>query len=418
MDGGTRPWRGAVTMRTMRYDIGRPQRWGAASVAFAGLTAAACYVGLPAALWVGRRLRARPVGGDEPLPRVISVVIAAHNEQADLPAKLTDLQQQDLPQGVEMQVIVASDGSTDETVALASAHPVDPVVLDLPRGGKGKALNAALALAKGDIVVFSDANSRLGPEALDVLLGPFSDPEVGGVAGRQRYGDPSQAITGESEYWAYEDRLKILESSIGSVVSATGALYAVRRHLIEEVPPDVTDDFFISTGVVAAGRRLVYEPRAVAWEDPSGSPASEYRRKVRIITRGLTGVRRRRALLNPGRHGHYAVVLLIHKVLRRLMFVPLSTGAIGMFLLRNIHPVVRLATWSGVAAGAAAALAIRYPESALARFKPIRLLSHFIVVNVAAAHAVVNVFRSRGFSVWDPERPDETERQPTAPERS
>lgn len=399
-------------MPSMRYHSGRSEQWGSAAVAFAALTAAVCYVGLPSALSVGRRLRARPVGGDQPLPPVISVVIAAHNEQADLPAKLTDLQHQDLPPGVEMQVIVASDGSTDETVALASAHPLDPVVLDLPRGGKAKALNAALALAKGDIVVFSDANSRLGPEAVDVLLGAFCDPDVGGVAGRQRYGDPSQAITGESEYWAYEDRLKILESSIGSVVSATGALYAVRRHLIEEVPPDVTDDFFISTGVVAAGQRLVYEPRAVAWEDPSGSPASEYRRKVRIITRGLTGVRRRRVLLNPLRHGHYAVVLLLHKVLRRLMFVPLSAGAVGMFLLRNVHPLVRLATWSGAAASAAAGLAIRYPESALARCKPVRLLSHFLVVNTAAAHAVVNVIRSREFSVWDPERPDEASPAP------
>lgn len=394
-------------MRIMRFDAGGSERWGLAAVTFAGLTAAACYVGLPVALSIGRRLRSRPIGGDVPLPPVITVVIAAHNEQADLPAKLTDLQQQDLPGEVELQVIVASDGSSDDTVALASAHPLDPVVLDLPRGGKAGALNAALALAKGDIVVFSDANSRLGPEALDVLLGPFADPEVGGVAGRQRYGDPSQAITGESEYWAYEDRLKILESSTGSVVSATGALYGVRRDLIEEVPPDVTDDFFISTGVVAAGQRLVYEPRAVAWEDPSGSPGSEYRRKVRIITRGLTGVRRRRSLLNPIRHGHYALVLLVHKVLRRLMFVPLSAGAIGMFLLRNVHPLVRLATWSGLAVSAAAGFAIRYPETALARFKPIRLLSHFIVVNVAAAHAALNVVRSREFSVWDPERPNE-----------
>lgn len=406
MDGRTRRRVPHGTIRIMRYRATMSERLGLAAVAFAGLTAAACYVGLPAALTVGRRLGARPIVGGRPLPPVISVVIAAHNEQADLPAKLTDLQHQELPAGVEMQVIVASDGSSDETVALASDHPLDPVVLDLPRGGKAQALNAALALAKGDIVVFSDANSRLGPEALDVLLAPFADPDVGGVAGRQRYGDPSQAITGESEYWAYEDQLKILESSVGSVVSATGALYAVRRHLIEEVPPDVTDDFFISTGVVAAGRRLVYEPRAVAWEDPSGSPASEYRRKVRIITRGLTGVRRRRGLLNPVRHGHYALVLLMHKVLRRLMFVPLSAGAVGMFLLRNIHPLVRLATWSGLAAGALAGLAIRYPESALARFKPIRLLSHFIMVNIAAAHAVLNVARSREFSVWDPERPD------------
>ena len=379
---------------------------GSAFVSAAALSAAATYVGLPLALGLAKRLRPRPVTGDGPPPSIVSVVIAAHNEEADLPGKLTDLQNQDLPDDVDLQVIVASDGSTDATVSLASDHPLQPTVLDLPRGGKAKALNAAIELVKGDVVVFSDANSRLGPEALSVLLAPLADPAVGGVAGRQRYGDPSQAITGESEYWAYEDRLKILESATGSVVSATGSLYAIRRELVDDVPADVTDDFYISTGVVAAGKRLIYEPDAVAWEDPSGSPSSEYRRKVRIITRGLTGVRRRRELLDPRRHGHYALVLLMHKVVRRLMFGPLAAGGIGLILLRNVNPFLRLAAWGGTLATAVAAWGIRNPDSPIARFKPIRLLSHFLVVNVAAAHAALNVVRSRGYSVWDPERPD------------
>lgn len=382
------------------------ERLGSAFVGAAVVSAAATYVGLPIVLGLASKLRPRPVTGRRPLPSIVSVVIAAHNEQADLPGKLTDLQNQDLTDEVALQVIVASDGSSDDTVALATAHPLNPTVLDLPRGGKAKALNAAMDLVKGDVVVFSDANSRLGPEALSVLLAPLSDPEVGGVAGRQRYGDPSQAITGESEYWAYEDRLKILESSVGSVVSATGSLYAIRRELIDDVPSDVTDDFFISTGVIVAGLRLIYEPDAVAWEDPSGSPSSEYRRKVRIITRGLTGVRRRRELLNPGRHGHYALVLLMHKVVRRLMFLPLTAGGVGLILLRTVNPIFRLASWAGTVTTALAVYGIRNPDSRIARFKPVRLLSHFVVVNVAAAHAVVNVLRSRGYSVWDPERPD------------
>ena len=383
------------------------ERLGLLSVGAGVACALGAYVGLPVVLAVANRLRPRPLGGGRPLPSMITVVIAAYNEQADLPAKLTDLLHQDLPEDLELQTIVASDGSTDDTVSLASSHPLNPTVLDLPRGGKAAALNAAMGHVKGDIVVFSDANSRLGPEAISVLLAPFADPDVGGVAGRQRYGDPSQALTGESEYWAYEDRLKVLESGVGSVVSATGSLYAVRRELVGEVPGDVTDDFFISTGVVAAGQRLVYEPKAVAWEDPSGSPASEYRRKVRIITRGLTGVRRRRELLNVRTHRGYALVLLTHKVVRRLMFVPLSAGGIGLWLIRGFHPLLRLAAWAGTAMTAVAAYGIRRPDAAIARLKPIRLASHFLVVNVAAAHAVLNVFRSRGFSVWEPERPEE-----------
>lgn len=394
-------------MPVMAPPSSRSEQLGMAAVSFAITTAAACYAGLPAALTAAQRFRSRPLGQGAPPPERIVVIIAAYNEQADLPDKLTDLQKQVLPPDMDLHTIVASDGSTDDTVTLAREHPLGAEVLDLPRSGKAAALNAALDRADGDVIVFSDANSRLGPEALAELLGPFADPDVGGVAGRQRYGDPSQATTGESEYWAYEDRIKMLESNLGSVVSATGALYAVRRHLVEEVPPDVTDDFFISTGVVASGQRLVYEPRAIAWEDPSGSPGSEYRRKVRIITRGLTGVRRRRVLLDPRRHGHYALVLLTHKVLRRLMFAPLGAGAAGLILLRNVHPVAKLATWLGAASMAIAAAAVRYPESTVARFAPVRLLSHFVVVNVAAAHATANVLRSRRYATWTPERPEE-----------
>ncbi len=363
------------------------------------------FVGLPAALMVQKRLRPKPIRSAGPPSGVVSVVVAAHNEQAHITEILSDLGSQDLPPDVELQIIVGSDGSTDGTVELAESHPVKPVVLDLSRGGKSSALNAALDQAVGDIVVFSDANTRLGSDAVATLIQHFGDPEVGGVAGRQDYGDPGKSPTAESEYWVYEGWLKGLESAVGSTVSATGALYAIRRELYQTVPHDVTDDFYISTGVISAGKRLIYEPGAVAWEDPSGTPASEYRRKVRIITTGLTGVWRRRDLLDPRRHGSYSAVFFVHKVMRRLLWIPLTASGLALFILRRVHPVFVLASLGSMIATALGVIGIAKPDSRLAKSKPVKLLSHFLVVNVAAAHAWINnPLRSNKYSMWKPER--------------
>lgn len=363
------------------------------------------FLGLPAALMIQKRLRPKPVRSTGAPPGVVSVVIAAHNEQAHIIDILSDLAGQELDPGVELEIIVGSDGSTDNTVDLAKNHPCNPIVLDLPRGGKATALNAALEIASGDIVVFSDANTRLGSDAVATLIQHFGDPDVGGVAGRQDYGDPTKSPTAESEYWVYEGWLKGLESAVGSTVSATGALYAIRRKLYQPVPRDVTDDFFISTGVISAGQRLIYEPAAVAWEDPSGTPASEYRRKVRIITTGLTGVWRRRDLLDPRRHGSYSAVFFVHKVMRRLLWLPMAASGIALFALRRLHPVFALASLGSAVATALGAFGIAKPNSRLAKSKPVKLLSHFLVVNVAAAHAWINnPLKSDKYSMWNPER--------------
>ena len=196
------------------------------------------YVAFPAALWLRSRVRPRPIEPSGPLPARLSVVVAAHDEATAIGQKLDDLAMQQLPPSVRfMQVIIASDGSTDATVAIARLHSSRPVVLDLPRGGKASALNHAVARADGDVVVFTDANSRLGPTAIDALIAPFADPNVGGVAGDQAYRKRrSGAATGELGYWSFERFLKRCESSTGSVVSATGALYAIRRGLVDPVP--------------------------------------------------------------------------------------------------------------------------------------------------------------------------------------
>src|SRR5206468_3760539 len=143
-------------------------------------------------------------------------------------------------------------------------------------------------------------------------------------------------------YWAIDRALKQAESRAGSVISATGAIYAVRRELFREIPEGVTDDFATSTGVIAQGHRLVFAAGATAYEPVGPTREVEFGRKVRVMTRGLRGVIVRRELLDPRRHGFYSVQLASHKVLRRLMAVPLAILAISAARLRRQGLLFRL----------------------------------------------------------------------------
>jgi len=336
----------------------------------------------------------------------VSVVIAAFNEEASIHAKLDDLAAQELPAAIShVQIIVASDGSTDDTVAIASSHRSRPVVLDLPRGGKAAALNRAIAEADGEVVVFTDANSGLGRTALAALLAPFGDPDVGGVAGDQVYRErKSGAASGERGYWSIERSLKQWESAAGNVVSSTGALHAIRRQFVEPVPPDVTDDFYLSVGVICHGHRLVYASGAVAEEDPNDRSSAEYRRRVRIVTRGLTAVRRRRQLLNPRQFGSYSIILLVHKVARRLLFVPLAISLVSATVLRRRARIWRVAWLCQVGFYGLAVIGAADRTGRVAHRKPFALPAHFCLANAAAAHAVWNVIRSRAYTTWSPQR--------------
>ena len=361
------------------------------------------YLALPAALAARSLACPRNVRSGSARPRSVTVLIVAHDEADVISSKLDDVAR--LACSHPMQVIVASDGSNDGTVELARSHPSKPTVIDLPRRGKAAALNAGVALAGGDVIVFTDANSRFDSESLEHLLAPFSDPHVGGVAGDQRYDyRAAGTATGERDYWSYERLLKRWESASGNVVSSTGTLHAVRRELVDDVPDDVTDDFYISTGVIVRGRRLVFAAGAVAWEQPSAEPAAGYRRRVRIITRGLTGVSRRRVLLDPRRYGTYAVVLAVHKVARRLLFVPMVFAMAGGCLIRGQRGAWRMLAAGQLAFYASAAIGVVAARHRVGRMRAFALPAHFCIANAAAAHDVFNVVSGKRIVTWEPER--------------
>ena len=194
-----------------------------------------------------------------------------------------------------------------------------------------------MASASGEILVFTDANSILERNALSKMARNFADPEVGGVCGCMKYRkstDQDSSNKGENLYWSYESWLKEKESQTGSIISASGAFYAIRRELYR--PPSnagVTDDFIISTAVIEQGHRLVFESEACVWEETAPSAEAEFGRKIRLMNRGLWAVFQRRKLLNPFKYGFYSIFLFSHKILRRCAPICLIMLLISNFFL-------------------------------------------------------------------------------------
>lgn len=378
--------------------------WGSAALL------AYTYVLFPAILFVRGLLWRKPYRAEDITPSV-SLIIAAYNEAASIGAKLDNVLALDYPHDC-LEVIVASDGSTDETESIVAQYADRGVkLLALPRQGKAGALNAAVAAARGEVLVFSDANSAYAPDAIRRLVRPFADPEVGGVAGNQVYlspkrgaADTAQTGGGERTYWGFDRILKQTQSQAGNTISATGAIYAIRRSLFPGVPEGVTDDFATSTAVIAQGYRLVFAPDARAFEPVAESSGVEFGRKVRVMTRGLRAVQVRRELLNPFRFGFYAIQLFSHKVLRRLMFMPLALLLISNPFLLGEGLFYQLAMLAQMAFYGAALAGALLRDSALGRAKLLAIPYYVCLVYLAAAVATVNLLRGHQINRWEPQR--------------
>ena len=375
--------------------------WGAlAAIAYA-------YILFPLIVLLRGRLFARPFTQGDITPRV-SIIVAAHNEESSIGSKLQNMLSSDYPADC-LEVIIASDGSDDDTENIVRQFEKKGVrLLSLPRRGKAHAMNAAVAVSSGEILVFSDANSMYAAGALRALARPFADATVGGVAGDQRYlNDSSAAITadGERAYWDFDRMLKEAQSQAGNVTSATGAIYAIRRSLFSPVPEGVTDDFVTSTKVIAQGRRLVFAPAAVAFEPVARSGGVEFGRKVRVITRGFQSVLEMRTLLNPFRYGFYAIQLFSHKVVRRLVALPLLVLLVGSLMLWNDGPVYGTVALGQLVVYGCAALGVALSRTRFGRTRILTLPLFFVAVNVAALMAALKLLVGQRVVMWDPQRP-------------
>ena len=367
------------------------------------------YIGFPLLLFL-RALRARPVARENITPTV-SMIIVAYNEAKSIGEKLENTLALDYPSD-QLEIVVASDGSDDGTDAIVSGYQDRGVrFLACPRRGKIAALNDAVARASGDVLVFSDANSMFDKDAIRMLVRAFADAEVGAVAGNQCYladGSGGAASWGERMYWNYDRTLKTMQNRAGSVIAATGAIHAIRRSLFQKVPAGVCDDFLISTTAIRNGQRLVFEPQAIAREPVATTDRAEFRRKTRIAARGLRTLWHIRELLNPWRHGFYAVQLLSHKLLRWgvCWLLILLLGLSILLWQDGLVYQIALAAQTSVYAAALCGLALR--RSGLARAKAVKALAlplYFCLANSAVFCAWLQLMQGRRFDVWNSQRP-------------
>lgn len=248
------------------------------------------YVGYPLLLAAWARLRPRPArkaSGSEIAWPSLSVIVAARDEAARLPARLDNLLA--LPYAGAREVIVVSDGSTDDTCAVVARYGSRVRLIEVPAGGKPLALNAGVAAATGDVLVFADARQRFGSSALSALAANFADPSVGGATGElildSETGDGESTIgEGVGIYWKYEKWLRRNEGLVYSTLGATGAIYALRRSLWQPLPAEtLLDDVLAPMRVVLGGSRIVFEDQALAFDRAASDAATEARRKRRTL---------------------------------------------------------------------------------------------------------------------------------------
>ena len=273
-------------------------------------------------LWLLLLARLRPGPRPRPGPTsprawpTVSLVVAAHDEAGCIGEKLENSLALEYP-SESLEVLIGSDGSTDGTDALVRAHPDPRVHLSAaPRAGKTSVLNRCIPSARGELVVLSDANTRIEPEALKALVRHFDDPAVGAVCGRLLLYNPTRAEYEETAYWKYESWLKALEGRQGAVVGANGGLYAMRRALFTPLPPStIVDDFVIALRLLDQGHRVLYEPMALASEETTEDYVREFARRARIAAGNFQSLGLVPGLLSPFR-GFPAFAFWSHKVLR------------------------------------------------------------------------------------------------------
>lgn len=357
------------------------------------------FVGYPLVMWCLARLRPLSVARGTARPSV-TVVIAVHDGGRMVRAKLANLRALDYPQD-RIDIILACDGCTDDTVAVAR-RDTDPrlrVLAFAQRRGKAACLNDAVAEARGDVILFTDIRQRLAPGALRELVANLADPAVGAVGGELHMENVRGGFAqGVDFYWRYEKAIRHAEALSGSTIGVSGALYAMRRELFERLPEGtVLDDVLVPMRVVARGFRVVFEPRAIAWDQPSQRPDDERRRKIRTLAGNYQLVQLAPWLLLPWSNPLW-FRFVSHKLLRLLAPWLIVTFTLGCGALFTRHPMYA-AGFIGVAV-AMAMVGMARLRPALGRWFPLRVAVAFFYLNLFAAQALLAFARNRRLHLW------------------
>lgn len=361
------------------------------------------YAGYPLLVYLVSRIRPRPVrrGAFEP---TVTILITAYNEAEAIAAKLRNTMAIDYPKD-KLEILVASDGSTDDTERIAAEF--DGVRVFRQEGRKGKTFtqNKAVAQATGEIILFSDATTEYRTDVLSALLPNFADDTVGCVAGKLVYVDDSSSNVGKGakSYWNYETFLKESESLACSLIGASGCLYAVRKSAYREMYPEACSDFLICTLLFEQGLRSVYEPDAVCFEETNRRTDKEMKMRIRVISQTFTDLWRNRSMLNPFKSGFYAVELISHKLLRYAVPVFLVTALVSSAILARGSSIFEIALLGQLAFYLIAGLGILL-ERAGARIGVFAIPHYFVLANLASVLGFYKFLSGERYATWEPIR--------------
>jgi hypothetical protein len=376
----------------MSRPLARALFWGAAA------KLAWSQVGYGAFLAALRRARGNPPvapGGEVGTPAV-SLIVAAYDEEAVIAAKVANALALDWPRD-RLEIVVAVDGGAepgaDATAARARAAGADRV-LELPRGGKVRAQDAAVAASSGELLAFSDANAAWEPGALRALLAPFADPAVGYVCGQVRFVNDA-GTNQEGLYWRYEMWLREHESALASVTAGNGAIYALRREAYLHVDAVMGHDLSFPFNIVKRGRRAVYAPGARATEKMVPSIEGEWARKRRMMSHAWPIVLRGGLLSPRGYPPLYALMILSHRVLRYASpLLHVAVAAATLALLRE-GPAYRAAALAQAGLLGAAAAGGRV------RLRPLLVARYYVATTAALAAGLYDHLRHGTPAGWE-----------------
>lgn len=356
------------------------------------------YLGYFAFVWARSRWHPRATRKAAGFPR-LSIVLVVRNEERSLSAKLKNLTGLNYPPDLT-EIIVVSDGSTDESNAILLQFAICPerhVILNSQCRGKSSGLNDAIRKTSGEIVIFTDARQTLERDAVRLLVENFADESVGCVSGELMLGSCESADSprGIASYWQFEKQIREMEAISGSTIGATGAIYAARRNLLPELPQEtILDDVFIPMEVIRKGYRVLFDSRARAWDIPDQGRKREFSRKVRTLTGNYQLLRLAPWLLTKENPVRFRFVS--HKLMRLL--VPFAL--LALFLASSLisEPIYRAALAAQIAFYVLSLWALLVPQRGLlSRLADASFT--FVMLNAAAFVAFVNFVRSRE-SIW------------------
>ncbi|MCI6080362.1 MAG: glycosyltransferase family 2 protein [Prevotella sp.] len=329
-------------------------------------------------------IKAKPLADitDDCLPEV-TLMVCAYNEEDIISEKMSNTHSLDYPAD-RLHLVWVTDGSTDNTNSILSTYPDVKIVFSPERRGKSAALKHGIKEVSTEIVMMTDANTMLNPEAVREIVRLMQDPKVGCVSGEKKVmakSDSDEAAQGEGLYWKYESALKRLDSELYSAMGAAGELCVIRRQLMTDIPDDtLLDDFVISMEIVRMGYKIAYTSKAFAMEYGSADLHEESKRKRRIAAGGLQSSWRLRSLMNPLRHPVVAFQFVSHRVLRW------TITPVCLFALIPLNTILVL-SGEGIIYTIIWILQILFYASALAGM---RISKYFVFMNL-------NVFRGMAY---------------------